>query len=66
VEVIDLQAFEAFIKERGLVPEKTLPYYLPWVRKFLQAVLPSAAQVSQGTGNLFLVFGSLSSDSFAW
>ena len=43
MEVIDLQAFEAFIKERGLVPEKNLPYYLYWVRKFLQAVLPSAA-----------------------
>jgi integron integrase len=43
MEVIDLQAFEVFIKSRGLVPEKNLPYYLSWVRKFLQATLPSAA-----------------------
>ncbi len=37
VEYLDLKPFEQFIISRNLVPEKYRPYYLGWVRRFLQS-----------------------------
>lgn len=37
---IDLQSFEIFIRNRKLAPERNIPYYASWVRRFLQSEPP--------------------------
>ena len=36
MQLIDLQGYERYLRDRRLVPEVRLPYYLSWVRRFLQ------------------------------
>lgn len=38
---IDLQSFETFLRNRKLSPERNIPYYASWVRRFLQAEPPA-------------------------
>ncbi len=54
MELIDLQPFESFIRERSLAPERNIPYYVSWVRRFLQATLPSAAVTSEDRLRTFM------------
>ncbi len=54
MELIDLQPFESFIRERSLAPERNIPYYVSWVRRFLQATLPSAAVTSEDRLRAFM------------
>lgn len=39
---IDLQSFETFIRNRKLAPERNIPYYASWVRRFLQSEPPAS------------------------
>jgi hypothetical protein len=36
----DLEPFVAFMKSRGLPPERNIPYYASWVRRYLQTEVP--------------------------
>ena len=40
MEPFDLEPFVAFMKSRGLPPERNIPYYASWVRRYLQAEAP--------------------------
>jgi hypothetical protein len=40
MEPIDLQPFMEFIKSRGVVPERNVPFYVSWVRRYLQTEMP--------------------------
>jgi len=37
MDYIDLKPFENFVADRNLVPEKYRPFYLRWIRRFLQS-----------------------------
>lgn len=39
---IDLQPFETFLRNRKLAPERNIPYYASWVRRFLQSETAAA------------------------
>ena len=36
MEPIDLQKFMDFLRSRGVVPERNIPFYVSWVRRYLQ------------------------------
>ena len=40
METINLQPFMEFIKSRGVVPERHIPFYVSWVRRYLQTEMP--------------------------
>jgi len=40
METFDLEPFVAFMKSRGLPPERNIPYYASWVRRYLQVEMP--------------------------
>ena len=37
MQYLDLTGFEEFVVERKLVAEEQRPFYMRWVRRFLQA-----------------------------
>ena len=37
MEQIDLQGFDDFIKERGIIPDRNRPWCVKWVERFLQS-----------------------------
>lgn len=40
MEQIDLQLFMEFMRSRRLAPERNIPYYVSWVRRYLQTEIP--------------------------
>jgi integron integrase len=40
MEQLDLEPFVAFMRSRGLPPERNIPYYASWVRRYLQSDTP--------------------------
>lgn len=40
MELFDLEPFMEFIKSRALAPERNIPFYVSWVRRYLQTEIP--------------------------
>jgi integrase len=40
MEPMDLHPFMEFIRSRGVVPERNIPFYVSWVRRYLQTEMP--------------------------
>ena len=47
MEYVDLKGFAGFIRERNLVEESRLSYYMNWVRRFLMSEFSSSAQATK-------------------
>ena len=41
MEMADLSTYERFLRERGLVPERQLPFYIGWIKRYLLSSVPS-------------------------
>lgn len=37
MQFVDLETFERFLRDRGLVGEKRIPFYCNWVRRFMRS-----------------------------
>jgi len=44
MEPIDLQKFMDFLRSRGVVPERNIPFYVSWVRRYLQTEIPGVIE----------------------
>jgi integron integrase len=47
MQYVDLQPFEDFIRQRNLIDDRYLSFYLNWVLRFLRSEFPSEARSSQ-------------------
>jgi hypothetical protein len=47
MQYIDLQPFEDFIRQRNLIDDRYLSFYLNWVLRFLRSEFPSETRSSQ-------------------
>ncbi len=48
MQPIDLQSLVEYVRQRKLVEERHLPFYLNWIRMFLTSELPSIATSPDG------------------